>query len=394
MNLFRFFAYLLILALLVLAATLAVMLGQLVGGASLTPEIAKGLIILIVILLIGLLLVCFLLCLARAKDRKNQRQKIEDGRMVEVEPEIDPRKLRAKDRFRLSGICDVLVQRKFYRRCQEIPIKITRLPDPCIYSQFFLMENNQPVTWDNPDVQIFLNGVEQYTYDLAVSTTYQVRVSLRNNSPFFDAPGTQVIVNMLTFGIGGPTPTPITSFVIDIPAATVNPPVTHEFDWPSPETQGHYCIQVLLSHPDDINPGNNEGWNNTNVNAVAAGSAFSRKFPVWNTIDLPRQAKRGKDDAWVRKLSQITLTVDSYQLPKLDPKDANPDVLFQPQPALWAATVTPNKFELMPGEGGPVEVEFNVAVPPDAPAGTRTAFNITAVAGDRPLGGVTIYLDT
>jgi hypothetical protein len=45
----------------------------------------------------------------------------------------------------------------------RIPGRIISKPDPCIYSQFLLMQLDQPVTWDNPDVHIFLNGVEQDT---------------------------------------------------------------------------------------------------------------------------------------------------------------------------------------------------------------------------------------
>src|SRR4051794_21374195 len=32
-------------------------------------------------------------------------------------------------------------------------------PDPCIYSQSFLLKQGLPVTWDNPDIVILLGGV-------------------------------------------------------------------------------------------------------------------------------------------------------------------------------------------------------------------------------------------
>jgi len=32
------------------------------------------------------------------------------------------------------------------------PEDVMRRPDPCIYSQFYLQEQNLPVTWNNPDI--------------------------------------------------------------------------------------------------------------------------------------------------------------------------------------------------------------------------------------------------
>jgi hypothetical protein len=40
--------------------------------------------------------------------------------------------------------------------------------------------------------------------------------------------------------------------------------------WRTPATPGHYCIEVVLSHPNDGNPSNNRGWNNTQVKAAAS----------------------------------------------------------------------------------------------------------------------------
>ncbi len=40
--------------------------------------------------------------------------------------------------------------------CAEIPEAVGRQPDPCLYSQSFLMQffPGQPVTWDNPDISL------------------------------------------------------------------------------------------------------------------------------------------------------------------------------------------------------------------------------------------------
>src|SRR5262249_36988316 len=50
--------------------------------------------------------------------------------------------------------------------------------------------------------------------------------------------------------------------------------------WRTPDTPGHYCIEVNLSHPDDGNPSNNRGWNNTQV--FAAHSPVSRPIRIFN----------------------------------------------------------------------------------------------------------------
>src|SRR5438270_10417493 len=41
------------------------------------------------------------------------------------------------------------------RKCPtDIPGHIRRKPDPCLYSQSYLMQQGIPVTWDNPDIQL------------------------------------------------------------------------------------------------------------------------------------------------------------------------------------------------------------------------------------------------
>src|SRR5678809_6505 len=74
--------------------------------------------------------------------------------------------------------------------CVYFPEHVTNRPDPCIYSQFLLMQLNQPVTWDNPDVRIFLGAVEQNTYDLTADTEYRVEITVHNSSRDKPALGT------------------------------------------------------------------------------------------------------------------------------------------------------------------------------------------------------------
>lgn len=152
--------------------------------------------------------------------------------------------------------------------CVYIPEKIINRPDPCLYSQFLLMQLDLPVTWDNPDVAIFLTGVEQYTYDLLVDTEYDVVVTVHNSSREKIAAGTQVAVRWIEFGAGAQIQHPIALLGTTVPVWPAVSQVVAK--WRTPASPGHYCLEVELFHPDDGNPANNRGWNNTQVKAAAS----------------------------------------------------------------------------------------------------------------------------
>lgn len=162
--------------------------------------------------------------------------------------------------------------------CVEFPGHILHKPDPCIYDQFLLMALNQPVTWDNPDVRILLGGIEQYTYNLVTGTVYTVEITVHNSSRLKRADGTSVDVGWIEFGAGGQTRTGIATLSADVPVWPGTAVVTTT--WRTPDVPGHYCIEVLLSHPDDGNPANNRGWNNTQV--YAAHSQVKRPIRIFN----------------------------------------------------------------------------------------------------------------
>ena len=165
--------------------------------------------------------------------------------------------------------------------CVYIPERIINRPDPCIYSQFLLMQLQQPVTWDNPDVKIFRGGVEQYTYDLLVDTVYDVVVTVHNSSRDKPALGTTVEIEWVEFGAGAEIRHPIATQNANVPVwpGTIDVVV----QWRTPANPGHYCIEVDLSHPNDGNPANNRGWNNTQVHTAAsevrAPMRVFNKFP-------------------------------------------------------------------------------------------------------------------
>jgi hypothetical protein len=53
---------------------------------------------------------------------------------------------------------------------------------------------------------------------------------------------------------------------------------TAELDWTTPATPGHYCIQVSFSWPDDLNPNNNLGQENTQVVKAALRQRLRLSF--------------------------------------------------------------------------------------------------------------------
>lgn len=162
--------------------------------------------------------------------------------------------------------------------CVVVPGHLIRKPDPCIYSQFMLMQLGQPVTWDNPDVRIFLNGVEQYTYNLEVGTDYDVEITVHNASRDKPALGTQVEVQWIEFGAGAQIRHPIATVAVDVPIWPGTASIT--VPWRTPDLAGHYCIEVELAHPEDGNPANNRGWNNTQVHA--SNSPVTRPIRIFN----------------------------------------------------------------------------------------------------------------
>ena len=163
--------------------------------------------------------------------------------------------------------------------CVVIPGHVIDKPDPCIYDQFLLMQLNEPVTWDNPDVRIFLNGVEQYTYNLTVATEYDVEITVHNSSRNRPATGTSVAVRWIEFGAGGQIRHPIATLTANVPTWPSSRVVATK--WTTPAAPGHYCIEVELAQPDDGNPSNNRGWNNTQV--YAAHSPATLPIRIFNT---------------------------------------------------------------------------------------------------------------
>lgn len=357
----------------------------------------------------------------------------------------------------LNWLCKLFIvifkRRKGGDPCVYIPGPIINRPDPCIYDQFLLMELQQPVTWDNPDVALFLNGVEQYTYDLTTNTEYDVEVTVHNSSREKPAIGTNVDIRWIEFGAGAQIRHAISALSVNVPVWPNT--VKAITKWRTPATPGHYCIEVQLFHPDDGNPSNNLGWNNTQVKA--AQSEVKAPIRIFNRYPngCPPEEIIKKDRGWLKILllwggmglalglalfylqpewfagknelypilfgyvvgifagyaiqgppirrqyeknnknripcNLVEITVDSYEFKDKTGKDADPQIIFAPRPPQWSARVEPHLFQFLNNE-----TYRDVLLIVDAPdaAELPERFNVNAWQGGHPGGGVTIFILT
>ena len=289
-------------------------------------------------------------------------------------------------------------------RCIVVPPQIYKRADPMIYSQFYLMEQGLAVTWDNPDIQLFDGGLPVAPDLLKLDHDYEVVATIYNNSTDAPAVGLPVIFSFLSFG-AGMVSNPIGTTKINLPVkGAPGHPAPAKMTWHTPATAGHYCLQVRLIWPDDANPKNNLGQENTNVGIATSPATFV--FPVRN-------------DDTIRKL--IKMTADAYAIPPpldcrqrpskkdsdrrfrdlvrrdvfVPPTEAKADWTLArarhgqaafPIPAGWTVDIKPDEFVLAPGDQTDVTVAIN---PPENFRGERP-FNINATFGGGLLGGVTL----
>lgn len=160
-------------------------------------------------------------------------------------------------------------------RCIPINNPAFVRPDPMIYDQYYLMSLGLAVTWDNPDIQLYMNGTPVSSNQLLAGTTYEVVAQIWNNSTDAPVVGMPVAFSFLEFGVGT-TSIPIGSTQVDLGVkGGPNCPTYASMLWTTPTTPGHYCIQVLLQPADDTNPQNNLGQENTNVGTATSPAVFT-----------------------------------------------------------------------------------------------------------------------
>jgi hypothetical protein len=276
-----------------------------------------------------------------------------------------------------------------------IPDDVYRRPDPCIYSQYFLMSQGFAVSWNNPDIWLQRDKITVSSTSLEPDTLYEVVARVWNNSIEAPAVGLPVRFSYIDFGIGGAANLiGVTS--VDLPVKGANGhPAYARIPWKTPSTPGHYCILVQLIWSDDANPLNNLGQENTDVKPLNSPHAL---FAI-----------RVRNDGRVART--LRLEADFYERPAVVPcpeQPARQPALSKEEvavnrraalarhgrehfgvPAAWRVELQPRQLTL--DSGGEESVAVDITAPDGF--GGRQAININAFDGDRLAGGVTVYVE-
>jgi hypothetical protein len=267
-------------------------------------------------------------------------------------------------------------------RCVPISNPAFVRPDPLIYDQYYLTSLGLAVTWDNPDIQLYLNGSPVSSSLLQPGTPYEIVAQVWNNSTDAPAVAMPVAFSFLEFGIGTIS-VPIGSTQIDLGVkGGPNCPAFATMLWTTPVTPGHYCIQVLLEPVADVNFQNNLGQENTNVGTAQSPAVF--------TLTLRNDTRRTQS---------YKFEVDAYSPGTPDPCDGSANDAkarsarlarhrrgSQPVPAGWQVKIDPEAPSLASGQSIPVTV---TATPPGGFAGNQT-LNVNAFHEGALAGGVTL----
>jgi hypothetical protein len=258
-----------------------------------------------------------------------------------------------------------------------------------IYSQTFLQAQGLAVTWDNPDIHVeraASPGVAVDSHALLPATDYIVVARVWNGSTSAPVVELPVKLSYLEFGINT-VRHDVGTVTVDLAVkGAVGCPAFARIPWRTPPQPGHYCLQVELIWAHDAEPGNNMGQHNTDVKPLnSPHAAFD--FPVRN--DLSRRRS-------------ITLELDSYRIPPLEPCDdeAGPehrdrhraailrrhDRAAWPIPNGWRVVVDPDHLELAPLATETVNVDITA---PEDFHGDQV-INVAAYDDTTLIGGVSL----
>jgi len=267
------------------------------------------------------------------------------------------------------------------RTCVPINDPAFVRPDPLIYDQYYLSKLGLSVTWDNPDIQLFLNGNPVSSSQLLAGTTYEVVAQIWNNSTDAPVVNMPVVFSFLEFGVGTVS-VPIGSTRIDLGVkGGPNCPCSATMLWTTPTTPGHYCIQVQLQPADDTNPDNNLGQENTEVGVAHSPAVFT--FTLRNDTDLAHT---------------YHFLLDAYQPGTPEPCDGSDPTRdrrtrlarhargAQPVPPGWQIVVDPQAPSLAPGQSTPIAV---TATPPSGFSASQS-LNVNAFHEYGLAGGVNL----
>lgn len=275
-----------------------------------------------------------------------------------------------------------------------IPDDVYRRPDPCVYSQYYLMSQGFAVTWNNPDIWLQLNGNSVPSASLQPDTVYDLVARVWNNSTEAPAVALPVRFSCIDFGIGG-SPIPIGTSSVDLPVkGAAGHPAYATTKWKTPSA-GHYCILVELIWPDDANPSNNLGQENTDVQPLNSPHA-SFTIPVRNDGRLTRTLRLEAD------FYERPAAVPCPQEPARQPALSQQEFAVQRRAALarhgrehfrvpedWRVEIQPPLLRLDAGQQEMVTIGVTA---PDSFSG-RQAINIAAFDSERLVGGVTLYVE-
>jgi hypothetical protein len=251
-----------------------------------------------------------------------------------------------------------------------------------IYDQYYLSSLGLAVTWDNPDIQLYLNGAPVSSSQLQPGTTYEVVAQIWNNSTECPVVNMPVAFSFLEFGVNTVN-VPISSTSIDLGVkGGPNCPAFANMLWTTPTTPGHYCLQVQLQPVDDSNPHNDLGQENTNVGSAHSSAVFT--FVLRNNTDLSHTY------SWL---------VDAYTPGTPDPCNGsgNPEEDrrarlarhrrgTQPIPAGWQVKIDPETPSLVRGQSTSITV---TVTPPGGFSGEQK-LNVNAFDEYGLAGGVTL----
>jgi hypothetical protein len=275
--------------------------------------------------------------------------------------------------------------------CVPISHPSFKRPDPLIYDQYYLMSLGLAVSWQNPDIEILQGGIPvASTHDLQPATTYTVKARIWNGSTGGVCGGMPVSFSYLSFGVGTESH-PIGEAAVNLGVkGSASCPAYASMDWTTPALPGHYCVQVSFAWPDDLNPFNNLGQENTEVVAAMSPGTFS--FALRNADDVRKIYRFEADtfaigappncnDPLLGHTSKKQRGV-SAQARSRNSRASNP------LPAGWTIAFDPPTPELAPGE----QIDVAVVVTPLDSFHGEQPINVHTFAGATLVGGVTIML--
>jgi len=260
-------------------------------------------------------------------------------------------------------------------------------PDPLIYAQYYLMRQGLAVTWDNPDIAILRGGKPVASSRLEPGVQYTLVARIWNNSTSCPVIALPVRFSYLDFGMGG-APVPIGTAATDLGVkGGPNHPAFASTSWVTPARAGHYCVQVELLPPDDLNWENNLGQRNFDVQLTHSPAEFT--FALRNTTER-RHRYRFAFDGYAPGVPPPCRELRTRPEEATRARRALHAAGAHPLADGWRVEITPATPELDPGE------TVRVAVRAEGPPGFHGAqpINVHAYYDNTLAGGVTLTVVT